>query len=73
MSTCSVRSAASGYSLGELLVVLGIVDSLAFAEVTMNGNRQSGAVRSGAQFSQGGRSFIHAREVWISTPVQSGN
>jgi Tfp pilus assembly protein FimT len=68
-----MRSAASGYSLCELLVVLAIVDSLAFAGVTMNGNRQSGAVRSGAQFSQGGRAVIQAREVWISTPVQSGN
>jgi Tfp pilus assembly protein PilX len=28
------------------------------------------AVRSDAQVSQGGMTFIHAKEVWISTPVQ---
>ena len=45
MSTCLRRSAAFGYSLVELLVVLAIVGILAIAGVTMIGNRQSGAVR----------------------------
>jgi type II secretory pathway pseudopilin PulG len=31
------------------------------------------AIRSDAQVSQGGMTFIHAREAWISTPVQSSN
>ncbi|MFN7956892.1 MAG: prepilin-type N-terminal cleavage/methylation domain-containing protein [Holophagaceae bacterium] len=40
------RSAPSGYSLIELLVVLAIVAILAIAGVSMLGNRQAGAVRA---------------------------
>ena len=29
------------------------------------------AIRSDAQVSQGGMTFVHAREAWISTPVRS--
>jgi type II secretory pathway pseudopilin PulG len=31
------------------------------------------AIRSDAQVSQGGMTFIHARDSWVSTPVRSSN